>query len=704
MKILRIALRNIASLAGDHTVDFTTAPLAEAGLFSISGPTGSGKSTLLDALCLALYDETPRMCAVAGAAAVEDAGKEVQQSDVRNLLRRGCGEGYAEVAFVGVDGLTYTACWVVRRAQAKAGRALQKTQHSLFKGNAAYGTPREEAASGTATEVQKAIVAKVGLNFDQFRRAVLLAQGDFATFLKAKDTDRAEILQALTGTERFEKISIAVYERHKKEEAAVAHIQMLIGATQPLSTEARAEEEEELRKAVALKEAVEQQLAERKKQLEWFALEADHSRKLADATARVSDSRAQVEADKPRAREVHWVRTAAIQAGPLRTTEKQAHTVLADALKREAELRQRDGVFLLALREAEALHQAAARTLEEVSTRQRTLAGDLAKAQTLDGELVPLGAAAALANTEHARAQEAASKIETDLSALNAGLAGLDRDKQLHQRRLSTVACFEPFARDVEVWLERFNTEQRSRKKRDQLKKRATQAATAAALATRRLGEISGAIPALRERLTVSEAAWRAASERAASFNPEELLRQRRKAIELQGALHALRTHLETQRRLLEERATHAGSLETLEAQLLNENSRQEQLSEKQVPAALAVLTQAKESLRLSEAAVSEHAEVFRQSLVPGEACPVCGSLEHPNAGGGNSPQTAVLDALRREVGAKEVALRKLQAELTGAEVRIEERKKRFFGRICGRSLEKLGGPALHYPPRLRRF
>ena len=221
MKILRISLRNIASLAGEHTVDFTKAPLANAGLFAISGPTGSGKSTLLDALCLALYDQTPRMSVVVGAASVEDAGKEVQQSDVRNLLRRGCGEGYAEVAFVGVDGLTYTACWVARRAQAKADRALQNSQHSLFKTNAPYGTERELATDGTRTEVKREIAAKVGLSFDQFRRAVLLAQGDFATFLKAKDTERAEILQALTGTERFEKISIAVYELHKKEEALV---------------------------------------------------------------------------------------------------------------------------------------------------------------------------------------------------------------------------------------------------------------------------------------------------------------------------------------------------------------------------------------------------------------------------------------------------------------------------------------------------
>lgn len=75
MKILRISLRNIASLAGDHTVDFTKTPLANAGLFSISGQTGSGKSTLLDALCLALFDETPRLALVQGAAAMRGGGK-----------------------------------------------------------------------------------------------------------------------------------------------------------------------------------------------------------------------------------------------------------------------------------------------------------------------------------------------------------------------------------------------------------------------------------------------------------------------------------------------------------------------------------------------------------------------------------------------------------------------------------------------------
>src|SRR4029077_1290044 len=103
MRVLRISLRNIASLAGTQTIDFTRDPLRTTGLFSISGSTGSGKSTVLDALCLALYERTPRLDAVRGATKLPDGSELVSQSDPSNLLRRGSGEGFAEVAFVGVD-------------------------------------------------------------------------------------------------------------------------------------------------------------------------------------------------------------------------------------------------------------------------------------------------------------------------------------------------------------------------------------------------------------------------------------------------------------------------------------------------------------------------------------------------------------------------------------------------------------------------
>ena len=127
MKILAIRGNNLASLAGEFLVDFTATPLATAGVFAISGPTGAGKSTLLDALCLALYHDTPRLAVVNEKSInVPDIGQEIlTPQDVRTLLRRGAVEGHAEVDFAGVDGRRWRAHWAVQRARRVPRAPLQ---------------------------------------------------------------------------------------------------------------------------------------------------------------------------------------------------------------------------------------------------------------------------------------------------------------------------------------------------------------------------------------------------------------------------------------------------------------------------------------------------------------------------------------------------------------------------------------------------
>src|SRR5690625_5162956 len=122
MRILALRLANLASLPGPLELDFTAAPLADAGLFAITGPTGAGKSTLLDALCLALYGNTPRLrqAPVRDAALPDVAGETVGTADPRTLLRRGSANGYAEGDFPGRDGRRYRSRWAVHRAREQA--------------------------------------------------------------------------------------------------------------------------------------------------------------------------------------------------------------------------------------------------------------------------------------------------------------------------------------------------------------------------------------------------------------------------------------------------------------------------------------------------------------------------------------------------------------------------------------------------------
>ena len=133
MRIIAIRGRNLASLAGEFAVDFASEPLASAGLYAITGPTGAGKSTLLDALCVALYERTPRLArATARSEAIPDVGDSgVAPSDPRTLLRRGASEGYAEVDFIGGDGVAYRARWSVRRARYRAEGKLQASDVTL---------------------------------------------------------------------------------------------------------------------------------------------------------------------------------------------------------------------------------------------------------------------------------------------------------------------------------------------------------------------------------------------------------------------------------------------------------------------------------------------------------------------------------------------------------------------------------------------
>lgn len=237
MKILAIRLENLASLSGSQELDFTAAPLRDAGLFAITGPTGAGKSTLLDALCLALYGNTPRLRgARQDQARVPDSGDtDVTSFDPRTLLRRGTSQGHAEVDFLGRDGRRYRARWAVRRARGKPNGRLQGAEQSLT------DLDDDRLLTAQKNEFKDLLPERLGLNFDQFTRAVMLAQSEFAAFLKADDNARSELLEKLTDTAEYSQLSIAAFQRAKAANQAVTELNTHLADDLPAEPDARAE-------------------------------------------------------------------------------------------------------------------------------------------------------------------------------------------------------------------------------------------------------------------------------------------------------------------------------------------------------------------------------------------------------------------------------------------------------------------------------
>ncbi|WP_288378853.1 AAA family ATPase, partial [uncultured Massilia sp.] len=286
MRILRIAGKNLASLAGEFQVDFEAEPLASSGLFAISGPTGAGKSTLLDALCLALYDATPRLLKRAGSQLPDVGADTVSALDPRTLLRRGAAEAWSEVDFAGNDDIRYRARWSVRRAYGKPGGALQPSKMTLHR------LPELDPLGGTKTEVANEIVARIGLSFEQFTRAVLLAQNEFSAFLKTDENERGELLETLTGTTIYSEISRRAFERYRAEQERTRMLTSQLASQAPLPQEEREKLDLErtgaelaLEAADARRSALEQELRWHQEAAKLSASETQAAEALAGAEA-----------------------------------------------------------------------------------------------------------------------------------------------------------------------------------------------------------------------------------------------------------------------------------------------------------------------------------------------------------------------------------------------------------------------------------
>lgn len=171
---LRLEVSGLHSYRELQRVDFDEA--VEDGLFGIFGPTGSGKSTLLDAMTLALYGQIDRL-----------GGR-----DKTPMMNQDADELTVHYTFE-LGGRTYEAY----RRFVWAGDSAQQRDAELRDLDA------DETLASQAREVTGEIEDRLGMDFDQFTRAVFLPQGKFARFLEDTTSQRLELLEEIFGLDRY---------------------------------------------------------------------------------------------------------------------------------------------------------------------------------------------------------------------------------------------------------------------------------------------------------------------------------------------------------------------------------------------------------------------------------------------------------------------------------------------------------------------
>jgi ATPase involved in DNA repair len=219
MRILSTTFKNIKSLKGEFSIDFSDKKYTDNGIFVISGDTGAGKTTILDAIKLSLYPP----------------------SNFEILMSKGTGECYSSTDFE-VDGAVYRATVCLRRARGKADGAFQNATCSLV--NLVSG----EELTKKISEFRSKVPEITKLTVEQFTSSVILSQGEFDKFLKADERSKAAILEEITNTEIYSEIGIKIYNKYTNEKNKLGYLTTQMGGKKPLSPEERLNLETELTK------------------------------------------------------------------------------------------------------------------------------------------------------------------------------------------------------------------------------------------------------------------------------------------------------------------------------------------------------------------------------------------------------------------------------------------------------------------------
>ena len=247
MKILAVRFQNLNSLKGEHEIRFDQSPLADAGLFAITGPTGAGKTTILDAITVGLYGLVHR----------HSSDKPLE------LMTRHTAESSSEVEFE-ANGKVYRSKWQIRRSRGKAEGKIQAVHMELF------DCEQNTFFDLKPSQVPDKVAEICGLDYSQFLRSVMLSQGDFARFLKASPNERSSLLEKITDTGIYSDISKFAFEKAKAERQKKEDLERRLQDSKLLPEEQRLGYEQSVAELTAQETLLDQEARTLQEQVQWL--------------------------------------------------------------------------------------------------------------------------------------------------------------------------------------------------------------------------------------------------------------------------------------------------------------------------------------------------------------------------------------------------------------------------------------------------
>ncbi len=328
MKILKLNIHNIASIE-DAEINFEEQPLAQSEVFLIAGKTGSGKSTILDAICLALFDNTPRLNNT-NIEGKDPNDKDISTSSQLQLLRRNTAEGWVKLWFLGSNGKHYESFWTVARAYKKVTGSLNLRSRKWF-----LTIVEDNKQLNKIDEIKEEISKAIGLDFSQFCRTTMLAQGEFTKFLNSKDDDKCAILEKITGIDIYSKIGAKVFEITKTKKDDYDKALDRVNQMEILSDEKIAEIQSNISKL----NAENAELVKRQKEVNdkktWLEDLTKKTTEAATASTQLSEAQEKVQSDEFKQQESlvndwnatiearSWLKDRNTQAQTLKTLEEE---------------------------------------------------------------------------------------------------------------------------------------------------------------------------------------------------------------------------------------------------------------------------------------------------------------------------------------------------------------------------------------------